>query len=590
MIRLPILFTLASMTVASGPTLAQETRGFHPSQPFQFDLSTYSETSVVVKFIDDVPMRLENGRLAVASSFANALDLSPYDIALQGTAMERLFSRSVEDLAAERARLLQNLPAGRTPPADLNNYFRVQTTDRAHTIELVRELSSLPLIENAYPEPSLDAAVPLGGGDIAPPTALFESEQAYLDAAPSGHGYNPVRNIVGAQGPDIQVCQQEASWHFDHEDVCDMTLASLVTSVPSPDLDSWKDHGSACVGILTADRNAYGTRGMASQASLILASFEDGGANAISLATAAMNPGDVMTSSWAWGVNGFHAPLDFFQAEWDAVNIATLSGIAYHYGAGNTDSSLDDTSIYGNVYLPGAPDNGGTIVGATNSGDNDKIWFSNFGTRVDCSAWGEDLSTIGYGDRFLPGGDFQQSYTSSFGGTSGAGPTTAAVAASLSNAVRVQNGVQLTAAEIRDAMRTIGSPQGAGGHIGPQADLEALLANFGLPDGLMLDGDGAIGQTFTLEISGPPNSPFVVFLSANRADIPTNINRNWLIDLGSGLIVPNFFTDGAGNASLSTVFPNDGAFVDTSLYFQVLNLDAGGDLHLTNSVELWVRE
>ena len=567
---------------------ASDQRGYHPPMPFTLDASAFAEDSLIVKFVDDLPIRLEAGKLRLGQvSFASsAIDLAPYQQLLNGSTVERVFSREPADLEAERTRLLENLQPGQVPPADLNNYYRVITSGAAKTEELVNALYGMDLVENCYAECKNMIQF---GGDIAPTTPDMDSEQDYLNAAPTGHGYNSVRNIVGAQGQDLTVCHQEGSWYFGHEDSCNMVLGAIVGDTPSSDWNGWQDHGTACVGILNADRNSFGVRGMASEAGLVLSSLENGGADAISLATAALSAGDVMESSWGWGLsNGAGSPLDFFSAEWDAVNIATLSGIHYLYSAGNTDLSLDDTNLFGNVYTPGAPDNGGTIVGASNSGNLDKIWFSNYGTRVDCSAWGEDITTLGYGDRFFSGD--VQSYTSGFGGTSGAAPICAGVAAALSGALQIQDGVLLSPFDLRQAMRTIGTPQGAGGNIGPRADLAALLANYGLPDGLELQGDGAINASFTLEVSGQPNSPFVMFLSADRGNAPTSINRKWLIDLSSFFLVTGLSTNGAGEASLSAIFPNDPGFIDSSLFFQVLNADANGDLHLTNSVELWIRE
>jgi hypothetical protein len=555
-----------------------------PALPYQLDPNYHRIDSVILKWVDEVPIRYDRRRQILNSR--KVLPLEPYQWLLAGLQVQPLFTRPAGELEREREAILQDLPDHLPLPADLNHFLQIRSLGHEHSEWLVEALLQLPLTETAYAEPSPDS-LRATGGDLAPTTGQFEHIQLYRGPAPSGLGYDAYRNIVGARGPDLVVGHLEGSWHFGLEDACQVLTANVIGPQPTPLWASFQDHGDAGAGILVADRNGFGMRGMNDAAQLVLATFQFGAANAISLCTAAAGLGDVLFSSFGWGIVGGTAPLDFYQAEFDAIYVATLAGITYCMSAGNSDQDLGDTNIYGTRYVPTSPDSGGVIVGAGNSFDLNKIDFSNYGARVDCHAWGANIPTLGYGDLFDPG-DVRQRYTLNYGGTSGAAPLVAGIAAALSNIVREQNDVQLTALQIRDLLRVVGTPQGSGEPIGPRPDLELLLAAHGLPDGLQLQGDAQIGAQVSFEVSGEPLMPFLFFGSLSRGRADAGLNRAFLIDFGSFFLVSGFALDGAGQATVTAPIPSDAALHDLSVYLQVLDLRAAG-LHLSNSVEMWIQ-
>ena len=64
-------------------------------------------------------------------------------------------------------------------------------------------------------------------------------------------------------------------------------------------------------------------------------------------------------------------------------------------------------------------DSGAIMVGAASSTvPHLRMYFSNYGSRIDCYAWGENIDTTGDGWK----GNLTNSYTTDFGGTSGASP------------------------------------------------------------------------------------------------------------------------------------------------------------------------
>jgi hypothetical protein len=584
------LLSLASLALGSLLTPAglagerPERNVLRPALPLQLEPG-HSTTQVILKFADATPIRWSDGRLVPLGS--RPADFDDVEELLDGTTVSRLFTRPVADLDQERAALLERVPAHRPWPVDLNQYYRVVTSGAAQTVELVEALLALPSVETAYPERTQQAFVPLSG-DIAPTTPQYESGQGHLGSAPLGLGHEAVRTMVGGRAPDLNVAHLESSWHFGHEDACQMVTGSVIGDLPGAFLDSWKDHGAAVAGVLCADRNGYGMRGMADGANLMLASFQFGSADMISTVTALAEAGDVFVSSGAWLVQGqYHAPLDYEQAEFDAILTASTKGIVYCYGSGNTNTSLDDISIYGNRYTPGAADSGGVIVGAGESTSLDKSGFSNYGTRVDCHAWGDGIWTLGYGSLFSAG-DPLQTYADDFNGTSGSGPQVAGVAAVISNIVREQNGEQLGALEIRELMRTLGTPQGAGGHVGPRPDLVQILASVGLPDGLVIPADAEIGQPVTADLTGTPSAPMWLLMAADRGRLDVGLNRDLLLDPAQLIIVPGFQFDANGTLSLTDTVPNQPSLQGLSLFVQAAEF--GPVKRLTNSSEIWIRD
>ena len=75
-----------------------------------------------------------------------------------------------------------------------------------------------------------------------------------------------------------------------------------------------------------------------------------------------------------------------------------------------------------NRATPDFKDSGAIMVGAASSGiPHERLGFSNFGSRVDCYAWGQNIATCGGDIPFDPTEPSpQKTYTLNFGGTSGA--------------------------------------------------------------------------------------------------------------------------------------------------------------------------
>jgi hypothetical protein len=117
-------------------------------------------------------------------------------------------------------------------------------------------------------------------------------------------------------------------------------------------------------------------------------------------------------------------PVEVEQAVFDAIAFATSAGIVVVEAGGNGSVDLDGfTDVNGDHILnrtsPDFRDSGAIMVGAASAAaPHARLSFSNFGSRIDCYGWGQQIDTCGDGWT----GTSNTAYTSWFGGTSGASP------------------------------------------------------------------------------------------------------------------------------------------------------------------------
>ena len=90
-------------------------------------------------------------------------------------------------------------------------------------------------------------------------------------------------------------------------------------------------------------------------------------------------------------------------------------------------------------------------------------------------------------------------------------------------------------------------------------------------------------------MSCSPSMPFLLLSSTDRGHVSTGLNRDLLIDISNASLLTGFSFDASGSAQVSGCVPNDPALHDTSLFIQAVDLLPQGGLHLTNSIEVWIR-
>ena len=562
-----------------------------PESPYKIDLRVEKPDEVVLKFVEGSGVRLRHGRFVSLAgkdvSRVNRVVFEEYKVKCG-----RYFTRSEEDLDEERAYILSRLGPDDEIPAELNLYYLVRTSGVSQSEEVIDALNGLDIVEFAYAEVSDDAYVPCG--DIPPPTPDFVSRQTYFGPAPAGVNYRYAYVMPGGRCPTQTIAHIEGSWRMGHEDLAMMNPSAYVYGPPTSRYSSWMEHGTACVGIMAADRNGYGVNGFASsRKKLLLACIGYGVAKQINNCAALCGPGDTFSSSFAYlfykNGKAYHAPLTYVRANYDAVKNATAKGITYTFGAGNTNKDLMDPA-YGGRFDPSKYDSGGVIVGASKKNGVDKISFSNYGKPVHCHAWGESITTLGYGNLFNGGGDKRQYYTYRFGGTSGAGPIVAGVAAAFWGVVKEQNGVTLTSRQVRDALIKYGTPQRYGNPIGPQPDLKKMLKAYGLPDGLWLRNDVTTGSNMILDVWGKANGTYIILVSLKRGrfSLPQIPNRDILLDINSIYPAAVGIFNSSGKATVTFPVPNKPNFKHMVGYFQSIDFKGASNLHASNSIEVYI--
>ncbi|WP_164012850.1 S8 family serine peptidase [Pyxidicoccus trucidator] len=416
----------------------------------------------------------------------------------RAAALRRLFTE--DEATLETRKVLGEAESGRQL-ADLNLYYEVPLvpgTSAERVADVVAALNALDSVEVAYaqppPEPAMvnfgmDAALRglLAAADIAPATPFYEGNQGYLNAAPGGVDARYAWGIPGGNGAGIRFVDIEGGWRTTHED-----MPGLFTQLGAQFNDlGWRNHGTAVLGEVVGAPNGYGVTGIAHGASAGVSSIgSQSTAAAISSAAAAVGRGGVIlielhaqgpADSTACTCNTSQCNLiamEYWQDNYDAIATATANGVVVVEAAGNGSANLDDAA-YGGRFNRGVRDSGAIVVGGSTSGTRAPMCWTNFGSRVDVHGWGENVTTLGYGNLFASGED--QYYTSSFSGTSSASPIVTGAAISLQGVARARGTGSLDPRYVRRLLASTGTAQAADArNIGPLPDLRRAIQN--LPD------------------------------------------------------------------------------------------------------------
>ncbi len=442
---------------------------------------------VVVKFRDQQATRIRSGRIeAVEGDLlpqANQL-LSSY---VTQERCRRLFNtKSESNLDRDRQKLERS--SGQQL-AYLNNYYRIDISDRAEAESLINRLNALESVEIAYFQPAPEVA-----GDIDPPTPDYEASQDYREAAPTGVDAIYANGLPGGDGTGVKIIDIENDWVTTHEDL-EASLGGVIGAYPGGGSSS--NHGTAVIGEMIASDNGYGVTGLCPGAEIGMISVTSTStASAIYTAVENLQVGDFVLIE-------LHAPgprynfqsrpdqlgyvcMEYWQANFDAMLYAWARGITIMEPAGNGAEDFDDV-IYGDLFDTTYRNSHAIVIGAgypaASSDDLERQSFSNYGERVNLQGYGSGVYTTGYGGLFDGDGDQNQYYTSSFSGTSSASPIVTGAAACLQGHYEATYGVSMTADAIRSLLNATGTPQQGNTteHIGPRPDLLAAVAAMPAP-------------------------------------------------------------------------------------------------------------
>lgn len=366
----------------------------------------------------------------------------------------------------------------------LTRFWRVDVREAPRPLhQVVDWFARLPEVEMAYPE--LIADDPRVNAQNNPRSP----EQGYLDPAPSGIDARWAWTRMGGAGEDVGICDVEMQWLLTHQDIVTQNPQLIVKENRAGRPGYTGAHGTAVLGILSAADNNLGGVGIVPSVRVLQAASHFDGreslhvANAIITSLPAMSPGDIFLLE----VQRDGLPTEVDHADRRAMRIAHAHGVIVVEAAANGSLDLDSVrdpkvGLHLRRGQPSFIDSFAIMVGASQSavvnGAHDRSPTSNYGSRVDCYAWGENIVTSGGDGELTPQAGPDAAYTGDFGGTSGATAIVAGAAAAVQGMYRAATGNALPPDDMRTVLANAanGTPQGPGvpGAIGSMPDLRRI--------------------------------------------------------------------------------------------------------------------
>jgi subtilisin family serine protease len=410
--------------------------------------------------------------------------LSKYDIA----AVRSHFGKKTSEVR-ERIEVAGTLPTAPSVAAFAkkgldtdfiqSGFVQIVPKKSGDAARIAREMKQQKAVWQAYVAPRPVPAMPEGS---AAGSRNFEPAQGYLYAPPNGIGAAEIWPLAGARGEGITICDIEGAWNRAHEDL--PRGIQLIGGAMLNDL-GWRNHGTAVLGEMVSQPNAFGTVGISHKARAVVQSAFINGvfnlAGALTNAAGILKAGDViLIELQAPGPNNKYVAMQYWDDIFSAIRVATDKGITVVEAAGNGNENFE-LAVFQNTGLQ--KDSGAIVVGAgippTNHVDfggvpdagiasyaslgvpRSRIWFSNYGKILNVQAWGWHVTTLGYGD--AQGGTSENRwYSLRFSGTSSASPIVTGAVACLQGRAKAKNGAPLTPTKVRDLLMATGTPQQAG--------------------------------------------------------------------------------------------------------------------------------
>lgn len=371
------------------------------------------------------------------------------------------------------------------------NYFRLYLRSAGRAGELVRELRTWKgIVRRAYED---SAAIPASSGSAQ---ACF-THSGHVDPAPVGINAACAWQFVGGLGEGQSCIDVESGWNPGHIRLAHLAPPSGTLLCGSYELGGIK-HGTCVLGTICGTNPVFpagphvGCDGIApGVADVRLASYvPESEPPSVDTIYSAVSAGIDFLRGSGGGVllleyqTADLLPLEVLPAMRDLIESAKPD-VTVVQAAGNGKLDLDgvpgDLGDFPLLRAPEAPDSGAIMVGAAHSAvvggeheryEQNRRSGSNFGSRLDCYAWGEDIGTPTAGGA----GDL----CTSFGGTSGAAAIIAGVALVV-RGIAQAGGQQLDAAALRDLLsdENLGTRCTASARIGSMPDLAQIVAHLG---------------------------------------------------------------------------------------------------------------
>lgn len=410
-------------------------------------------------------------------------------------------------------------------PPNFLTYFLVQIPPAINPAKVAETFLKYPSVETAYVDPP--KVNPTVTGANAPWSQSQgypnQSQNGYLNASPKGINACYAWNLPGGDGADQDFIDIERGWTFDHEDLPTHGNTPLVGA----NVDVHHPHGTATLGVVCGMDNSIGIVGIAPHIRTVrcvsyviydkdLNILKENLPDALEAAINTLSYGGVLLLEAQLG--GTNLPVELLRAEWDGIRLATALGITVVEAAGNALPSLQDLDAY--PYAAGDPilrrgsgfcDSGAIMVGAGSSASpHTRLPFSNYGSRIDCYAQGEAVTTAwsNQSDPYVLSGP--NAYTTQFDGTSSAAAIIAGVALAVQGMVFASRHYRFGAWQMRsllsDPQNGTISANPITDRIGVMPDLKKLSNAIGAaPDVYIRDFVGDTGDPHTGPIAASPD-------------------------------------------------------------------------------------
>lgn len=341
-------------------------------------------------------------------------------------------------------------------PPNFLNYYSIVCNDENEARRIADVLNRQDSVEHVYVETQ----------SASPPSVMVNSNpltvyQQYLNAAPVGIDARYAWRFPGGDGSGkVKFIDIEQGWIMNHEDL-------KINRLPCTGINHYKheDHGAAVLGVIMMLNNEIGGMGITPNTNgYVVSQWRSDGtfntADAIMVAIERLHFGDLLLLE----AQSFDAlqtkkiwPVESLNSNFQLIRLATALGIVVVEAAGNgmysSGNDLDDFSDdEGKNILNRSKkcfkDSGAILVAAASSKTpHTRINYSNYGSRIDCYAWGENVVTAGYYPR--SSGLSKNAYTEKFCGTSSASAIIAGAAIAVQNIVERKYGFRLNPKQMR---------------------------------------------------------------------------------------------------------------------------------------------
>ena len=512
------LISSIAMTTFVGTDLILQNDSIHDKVYAESYNVTYKERDsqeerLIVKFKNKIDLPYEDGiekRIKNGDYDNNLKKLFSENTELT---LNRLFS-SVNPIEIEKLSV-QSKSVANESANNLLNYYIVQAPDNIEIELLLKKFETSPLVEEAYIQEKQILTPPeiqLPNLSVNPYDDPRFKNQGYLEAAPKGINTSHAWSIKGGDGKDTTFVDMEYGWLLNHEDLVNKNIKLM----SGQNISQHRAHGTSVLGIVSSEDNQIGNIGIAPKANVkVISQIRDNGiyntADAILSAVHNLQAGDILLLEAQASYDGYgdkYLPVEVHPDIFDAIRVGADKGIIIIEAGANGSNDLDNFKDRNgkkilNRNSPDFKDSGAIMVGAGSSTvPHKRLWFSNYGSRLDVYGWGENVDTTSAN----PSQNTTNLYTSTFSGTSSASPIIAGAATSIQGIAKEHRGSPYTPAELRNILSNPNtgtkSQDPWNDRIGVLPDLKSILDNLGFNSDIPNSSSILEGKQFAWSLKG----------------------------------------------------------------------------------------